>query len=224
MLLASEMAGFQLHPALPPLIRAFTNISQFKRFRPDRAEAGGGLEDRRKQTGDGRPSEEWSLRSWPTQSTDDFPSRSSDTTAVAGGSSTFFLRRATTSGSTASASLPRNTHGLTLVHNPQDATADVIFVHGLGGSSWNTWCWKHDPSMFWPAWLQHEQGLSQFRVFTFGYNANFRGPDTSLSILDFAKGLLVRMRGYGNEDAGGDTPLGKVCGRELSPSGLGTRR
>jgi hypothetical protein len=77
--------------------------------------------------------------------------------------------------------------------------------------------------MFWPAWLQHEQGLSQFRIFTFGYNANFRGPDTSLSILDFAKGLLVRMRGYGNDESGGDTPLGKVCGHELSLSGPGGR-
>lgn len=64
--------------------------------------------------------------------------------------------------------------------------------------------------MFWPAWLQHEQGLSHFRVFTFGYNANWRGPDTTLSILDFAKGLLVRMRGYGDCESNGERPIGKV--------------
>ncbi|SPQ25797.1 fd481706-75f0-48d7-87ec-5e8d11456a24 [Thermothielavioides terrestris] len=104
---------------------------------------------------------------------------------------------------------PKNPQGLTLVHEPHDATADVIFVHGLGGSSWTTWCWRHDSSMFWPAWLQHEQGLSEFRIFTFGYNANWRGPDTPLSILDFAKGLLIRMRGFGDEDPSGAQPLGK---------------
>jgi hypothetical protein len=64
--------------------------------------------------------------------------------------------------------------------------------------------------MFWPAWLQHEHGLSHFRVFTFGYNANWRGPDTTLSILDFAKGLLVRMRGYGDAESNGERPIGKV--------------
>jgi hypothetical protein len=64
--------------------------------------------------------------------------------------------------------------------------------------------------MFWPAWLQHEHGLSHFRVFTFGYNANWRGPDTTLSILDFARGLLVRMRGYGDSEPNGERPIGKV--------------
>ncbi|KAK4154550.1 hypothetical protein C8A00DRAFT_14330, partial [Chaetomidium leptoderma] len=73
-----------------------------------------------------------------------------------------------------------------------------------GGYSWTTWCWRHDPSMFWPVWLQHKQGLSHFRVFTFGYNANWRGPDTTLSILDFGKGLLVRMRGYGDCESNGE--------------------
>jgi hypothetical protein len=64
--------------------------------------------------------------------------------------------------------------------------------------------------MFWPAWLQDEHGLSHFRVFTFGYNANWRGLDTTLSILDFAKDLLVRMRGYGDHEADRETPIGKV--------------
>ncbi|AEO67666.1 uncharacterized protein THITE_2116538 [Thermothielavioides terrestris NRRL 8126] len=114
---------------------------------------------------------------------------------------------------------PKNPQGLTLVHEPHDATADVIFVHGLGGSSWTTWCWRHDSSMFWPAWLQHEQGLSEFRIFTFGYNANWRGPDTPLSILDFAKGLLIRMRGFGDEDPSGAQPLGKVCAVMITTTG-----
>ncbi|KAK3347044.1 hypothetical protein B0T25DRAFT_553490 [Lasiosphaeria hispida] len=103
----------------------------------------------------------------------------------------------------------KNALGLTLVHDAQHAAADVIFVHGLGGYSWNSWCWEHDPEFFWPAWLQHEHGLKHLRVFTFGYNANFRGPDTPLSILDFAKGLLVRMKGYGYDGSKNERPLGK---------------
>lgn len=70
--------------------------------------------------------------------------------------------------------------------------------------------------MFWPAWLQHEEGLSPFRVFTFGYNANWRGPNTTLSILDFARDLLVRMRGYGDAEPKRQTPIGKVGMRMAS--------
>jgi hypothetical protein len=47
-------------------------------------------------------------------------------------------------------------------------------------------------------------------VFTFGYNANWRGLDTTLSILDFAKDLLVQMRGYGDHEADIERPIVKV--------------
>ncbi|KAK3941650.1 vegetative incompatibility protein HET-E-1 [Diplogelasinospora grovesii] len=102
----------------------------------------------------------------------------------------------------------RNTQGLSLIQSAQESVADIIFVHGLGGTSWNTWCWEHDPDFFWPAWLQDEEGLSNLRIFTYGYNANIRGPDTPLSILDFAESLLVGMRGYGYDGSEAERPLG----------------
>jgi len=123
--------------------------------------------------------------------------------------SAFSLRRATST--SVAFDPPRNAQGLTLVHNPDQPTADIIFVHGLGGSSWTTWCWERNPEYFWPAWLRHEQGLSGLRVFTYGYNSDFLGPDTTSGVLDFAKGLLVRMRGYGGGESSAARPFGKVC-------------
>jgi len=122
--------------------------------------------------------------------------------------SAFSVRRTTPT--SAALAPPRNAQGLTLVHNPDQPTADIIFVHGLGGSSWTTWCWERDPEYFWPAWLRHEQGLSGLRVFTYGYNADFLGPDTTSTVLDFAKGLLVRMRGYGGGESDAERPFGNV--------------
>lgn len=90
--------------------------------------------------------------------------------------------------------------GLSLVHNPDNAQVDLIFVHGLGGSSLKTWSWQRDPVNFWPAWLKDEITLPDLRVFTFGYTANILGPDNSMSILDFAKDLLNRIQGYHDDE------------------------
>lgn len=66
-------------------------------------------------------------------------------------------------------------------------------VHGLGGNAYKTWCWNRDEENFWPAWLHQEEGLENYRVFTFGYNSNFKGPATNLNVTDFAKSLLSQM-------------------------------
>ncbi|OAL74762.1 hypothetical protein A7D00_0356 [Trichophyton violaceum] len=84
--------------------------------------------------------------------------------------------------------------GLTLVHECDNPVADLIFVHGLGGSSLRTWSYDRDVDNFWPLWLGGEAGLAETRVFTFGYNAHFAHQDTTLSILDFAKDLLFRAK------------------------------
>ena len=83
--------------------------------------------------------------------------------------------------------------GLHLVHDVHDPHGDIIFVHGLGGNAYKTWCWNRDEDNFWPAWLPQEEGLESYRIFTFGYNSNFKGAGTNLNIIDFAKGLLTRM-------------------------------
>lgn len=106
--------------------------------------------------------------------------------------------------------IPTDPLGLVLIHDPGHHEADIIFVHGLGGSSRKTWSWNRDTDIFWPSWIHHEEGLSHFRIFSFGYDANFRDSDTPLSILDFSKSLLVRMRAYG-QGVVDSASIGLVC-------------
>ena len=91
--------------------------------------------------------------------------------------------------------------GLTFIHGTSEPTADIIFVHGLGGSSIRTWSWERNPQLFWPSWLLDEKGLANFRVFSYGYNANFRNSENPLSIMDFSRGLLIGMKTYGRGDS-----------------------
>jgi len=102
---------------------------------------------------------------------------------------------------------PRSEVGLHLIHDVEDPVADLILVHGLGGSWMKTWSWRHDPQIFWPSWLPDDEGLVGVRVFSFGYNANFKGATTNLGILDFAKDLLFKMSGFG---AMKDVKIGQV--------------
>ena len=84
--------------------------------------------------------------------------------------------------------------GLKLIHSPEGADLDFIFVHGLGGSALKTWSHHRDIKNFWPLWLHRELEFSTARIFSFGYNANFRGVATTFNITDFAKDLLLRMQ------------------------------
>jgi hypothetical protein len=94
--------------------------------------------------------------------------------------------------------------GMTLVYGAPNTSVDFIFVHGLGGASRKTWSWNRDIQYFWPAWLPSDKDFSQVRVFTFGYNADFRGPENTSNIIDFAKDLLFGMLTYSvDENQGG---------------------
>jgi WD40 repeat protein/pimeloyl-ACP methyl ester carboxylesterase len=88
--------------------------------------------------------------------------------------------------------------GLTVLYEPEGSpSADLVFIHGLGGSSRQTWSKNRDPALFWPLeWLPHEAVLSSARVSTFGYNAYFAqtGKGNILNISDFAKELLFSLR------------------------------
>ncbi|KAI1190713.1 hypothetical protein F5B17DRAFT_37040 [Nemania serpens] len=99
--------------------------------------------------------------------------------------------------------------GLHIVHQPNYAALDIIFVHGLGGHSRKTWSRNHDPSFFWPElWLPLEPDMGNTRIFTFGYNAAWRGATKSISnITDFAKELLFEMR-FGKDSLGEDLNIG----------------
>lgn len=69
---------------------------------------------------------------------------------------------------------------------------NIIFVHGLGGSSKGTWTYTETQS-FWPEWLPDKNGLENVRIATFGYDANWgnvMAPSNALGVADFAMQLL----------------------------------
>ncbi|TAQ86948.1 hypothetical protein B7494_g4728 [Chlorociboria aeruginascens] len=93
---------------------------------------------------------------------------------------------------------PNDPLGLTVVHEPETSPPlDIIFVHGLGGTSRATWSKGRDIEYFWPEkWLPLEPGIRTARILTFGYNASFSstGPAPITGIADFAKDLLYSMK------------------------------
>ncbi|TRX93965.1 hypothetical protein FHL15_005043 [Xylaria flabelliformis] len=100
--------------------------------------------------------------------------------------------------------------GLHVLHNPdvKKRTVDILFIHGLGGTSLRTWCHGRDLENLWPQlWLPHEDGFSTARILTYGYNAHFsKKEQASLAIGDFANDLLFRMKYSEN----GSKKLGQV--------------
>ena len=91
-------------------------------------------------------------------------------------------------------------------------TADIIFVHGLGGTSRQTWSKNRNPDLFWPQmWLPSEPETASARILSFGYNASFKstGPKSFSGVTDFAKDLLFEMR-FGKDDNLEDLNIGKV--------------
>lgn len=103
-----------------------------------------------------------------------------------------------------------NPLGLTLVYCPPNPIYDLIFIHGLGGTSRGTWAYERDPRNFWPPWLAEDIGLSSCRTFTFGYNAAFAAQYSSAGILDFAKDLLFRMKTFSGESREDGPQIGKL--------------
>jgi hypothetical protein len=86
---------------------------------------------------------------------------------------------------------PKGPLGLNTLYDPLDpATADLIFVHGLGGGSRSTWTKSGEPSLYWPQeWLPKDAGFQDVRIHSFGYNSNWE-KESTLNINDFAKSLL----------------------------------
>jgi hypothetical protein len=100
-----------------------------------------------------------------------------------------------------SSSMPPERHlGLHILHEPRvesndSQVIDIIFVHGLGGSAYDTWAHPSSKA-FWPSFLYEDDKFSIARISTFGYDANVNNifrPNNVLDITDFAKQLLDRL-------------------------------
>ncbi|KAI0478376.1 NACHT and WD domain protein [Xylariaceae sp. FL0804] len=102
--------------------------------------------------------------------------------------------------------------GLNVVYTPENGhKADIVFVHGLGGTSRLTWSKHKDPELFWPlTFLPLEPDICLARILTFGYNAHFfKAGNVTTSILDFAKGLLFDLK-YARDEQKQDLEIGRV--------------
>ena len=86
---------------------------------------------------------------------------------------------------------PKGPLGLSILSSPlNEAVADLIFVHGLGGGSRSTWTKYSDPPVFWPLeWLPADPQFHDVRIHSFGYNSNL-WKESILNIHDFARALL----------------------------------
>lgn len=119
--------------------------------------------------------------------------------------------RTTTSESSGPIASPDNSAGadplgLHKITDPDNPTADIIIVHGLSGSALRTWSWQRDRENFWPKWLSQDDHLGSSRIFTFGYNSDFKGDAPGLNIIDFARDLLMHMLNC-RDGIGEDRPI-----------------
>lgn len=113
----------------------------------------------------------------------------------------------------------QNPLGLNVVYTPKNGhKADIVFVHGLGGTSRWTWSKHKSPDLFWPlTFLPLEPDLCLARIMSFGYNATIRkSTNASTAVLDFAKELLFDLK-YATDDQKEDLNIGAVCTRLTSP-------
>jgi len=81
-------------------------------------------------------------------------------------------------------------YGLNVLKEPTAISSgspivDIVFVHGLGGTSLGTW--KHPESGWvWPLELAMDKDFQNLRISTFGYNANWENVFGARNVLDIA--------------------------------------
>jgi hypothetical protein len=115
---------------------------------------------------------------------------------------------------------PRDPIGLHVLYNPEAGRkVDIVFVHGLGGTSRMSWSKNKDLELFWPLkFLPLEPDICHGRIMTFGYNATILkgGTRTSASVLDFAKDLLFELK-YAKDEKMEDLNIGAVRNKDTLP-------
>jgi hypothetical protein len=98
------------------------------------------------------------------------------------------------------ASTPQNLLGLKILHEPKDSNpnskvVDIIFIHGLGGSSSDTWIHPSSKA-FWPNFLHEEDRFANACILTFGYDSDLGNIFHANNVLDisaFTKQLLDHL-------------------------------
>jgi hypothetical protein len=84
--------------------------------------------------------------------------------------------------------------GLTVLfepNNPESAVVDIIFLHGLTGSSYYTWYHK-DSDTYWPRDLLKNE-ISDSRIMVLGYDADVVGwwsPKSLNTLPQFGRDIL----------------------------------
>ena len=109
--------------------------------------------------------------------------------------------------------------GLNVVYTPEHRRhVDIVFIHGLGGTSRLSWSKHKNLNLFWPlTFLPREPDLCQARILTFGYNASIhKAGNVGTSVLDFAKDLLFDLK-YAQDEQKEELNMGDVS--ELIPHG-----
>ena len=79
-----------------------------------------------------------------------------------------------------------------------ESTADIIFVHGLGGHWWDTWA--ADPNRddtYWPKWLTHS--VPNADIWSLEYEANRSQWQPGMSLVEQGQSFLelLKTKGFG---------------------------
>ncbi|NSX35558.1 hypothetical protein HTS88_03950 [Pseudarthrobacter oxydans] len=81
------------------------------------------------------------------------------------------------------------------VDTPEDATLDVVFVHGLDGDAQSSWS-RESSSSFWPRWLAED--IPSLAVWSVGYEASSsRWRGRAMAMEDRAINLLAELQNHG---------------------------
>ncbi|WEW55150.1 hypothetical protein PRK78_000578 [Emydomyces testavorans] len=104
--------------------------------------------------------------------------------------------------------------GLSEVYTSQNPSVDVVFVHGLNGSAYETWTTKK-PEVFWPAdLLPRTLRNQQLRILTYGYNANvsaFMDGASKDKIHNHAEHLAAHLFANRNLNGAVERPIIFIC-------------
>ncbi|KAM5450150.1 hypothetical protein MaudCBS49596_004524 [Microsporum audouinii] len=105
--------------------------------------------------------------------------------------------------------------GLTELYQTANPAVDIVFVHGLNGTSYHTWATKKPQEVFWPSDLLPDalRGL-EVRILTYGYDANvtaFTGGTSKDKLHNHAEHLISKLFALRNSTQSTERPIVFIC-------------